>query len=248
MRAAAVVLLAVLAAATPASAAERGTCTEPYSWVAGSVDLCQGTLVYSDYVDDDYGADTGQRTTSHTASLAPTAGDQYPAGEEATADLIRLTLRVDGDRLHVTGLLNALTKPDQTVLAIAVDSDANPLTGGGKWGELNVVSTGWDQFAAFDKGDPGPNTISGTMPRPPGTRWRIQAVTAIKGSGQVMNVAFRGIDEEAGFRGDDLSSNTAPAKGSWFEDKQAAALASGDVSSFGENVDVADMKSGADIR
>src|SRR3954452_15700284 len=138
---------ALAAAALPASASAACT-AEPGSWVAGSASLCDGTLTYSDYLDDDYGADTGMRTTSHTASLAPTAGDQgYPAGDEATADLVRLTLRVEGDKLHVTGLLNALYKPDSTVLAVAIDSDNNQLTGGGKWGALSVSSKGWDQIA-----------------------------------------------------------------------------------------------------
>ena len=244
----AVVLTALLALGTAAPAA-ADTCAEPHSWVAGSVDLCDGTLVYGDYVDDDYGADTGQRTTSHTASLAPTAGDQgYPEGEEATADLVRLTLRVEGDRLRVTGLMNALYKPDSTVLAVAIDTDGDELTGGGKWGDLDVSSRGWDRFAAFDRGDPATNAVEGTMPLPPGDRWRVQAVTAIKGSGQVMNVAFRGVDEDAGFRGNDASTNTAPDKGSWFEDHQARSLKLKDVSEFGATVDVADLRGGVTRR
>jgi dienelactone hydrolase len=239
-----IVLLAGFALA-PASAAAAGSCTQRRSWVGGSTDLCGGTIVYSDYVDDDYGADTGQRTTSHTASLAPTAGDQgYATGQEATADLIRLTLRVEGDKLRVTGLLNALYKPDSTVLAVAIDSDGNKLTGGGKWGALDVLSTGWDRIAYFSSGNPASNTITGTMPLPPGAKWRVQAVTAIKSSGQVMNVAFRGVNEESGFRGNDLSSNADPGKGSWFEDRQAAALRTGDVSSFGYTVSVSDLKGG----
>ena len=219
-------------------------CLDPHSWVAGSVDLCSGALVYNDYVDDDYGADTGVRTTSHTATLAPTAGDQsYPAGQEATADLIRLTLRVEGDKLHVTGLLNALDKPDSTILAVAIDSDDNQATGGGKWGPLDVSSKGWDQIAYFKTGDPATNTIDGTMPLPPGTRWRVQAATA-QADGTVMNVAFRGVDEQSGFKGNDLSSNLNPDAGSWFEDKQAAALGKGDISEFGQEVDVADLEHG----
>src|SRR5436309_15820717 len=147
------IVAGLLLIAAPARAASPG-CLAPHSWIAGSVDMCQGALVYDDYVDDDYGADTGQRTTSHTASLAPTSGDQsYPAGQEGTADLIRLTLRVEGDKLQVTGLLNALYKPDSTILAVAIDSDNNPLTGGGKWGSLDVISKGWDKIALFKTGD-----------------------------------------------------------------------------------------------
>ncbi|MEA2441613.1 MAG: hypothetical protein QOH76_3037 [Thermoleophilaceae bacterium] len=243
-------LLALLAVAPAAAgAAAAPSCLEPHSWVAGSTDLCGGTLVYNDYVDDDYGADTGLRTTSHTASLAPTAGDQgYASGEEATADLIRLTLKVEGNKLRVTGLLNALYKPDSTVLAVAIDTDGNRLTGGGPWGTLHVLSTGWEKIAFFSAGDPSANTITGTMPLPPGSKWRVQAVTAIKSSGQVMNVAFRGVNEESGFRGNDAASNVNPGKGSWFEDKQAAALRTGDISSFGYTVTVSDLKRGATQR
>jgi predicted esterase len=235
---------AVLLIAAPAASA-AGDCLAPRSWVAGSTDLCHGSIVYGDYVNDDYGADTGMRTTSHTASLAPTAGDQsYPKGQEATADLVRLTLTVQGNQLKVTGLLNALYQPDSTVLAVAIDTDGNPLTGGGKWGDLNVVSKGWDKIAFFSRGDPATNTIEGTMPLPPGTHWRVQAVTAIKASGQVMNVAFRGVDEQAGFKGNDAASNANSDAGSWFEDKQAAALGTGDISSFGYDVNVSDLTGG----
>jgi predicted esterase len=238
-------LVAALAALLVAAPAALADCTAPKSWVAGTTDLCAGTLVYNDYVDDDYGADTGMRTTSHTADLAPTAGDQsYPSGQEATADLIRLTMRVEGDQLRVTGLVNALYQPDSTVLAVAIDSDNNQLTGGGKWGSLDVISRGWDKIAFFSQGDPATNTITGTMPLPPGNHWRVQAVTAIKSSGQVMNVAFRGVDEQAGFRGNDPSSNVNPDAGSWFEDKQAAALGTGDISAFGADVNVPDLTGG----
>src|SRR3954463_6396655 len=142
----------LLAAVLPATA-RADSCAEPSSWVAGSTSLCQGALVYSDYVHDDYGADTGaSNTTSRTAGLAPTAGDEsYPDGKDATADLVRLTLRVRGDRLEVTGLLNALFVPDSTVLAVAIDSDADQATGGGTWGALNVSSKGFDTIAFFDR-------------------------------------------------------------------------------------------------
>src|SRR3954447_6471754 len=234
---------AVLAAAfVPATARAADSCAEPQSWVGGQTELCSGAIVYSDYVDDDYGADTGNSNTTHrTAGLAPTAGDEsYPDGKDATADLVRLTLRIQGDRLQVTGLLNALYVPDSTVLAVAIDADNNPATGGGKWGALDVTSKGWDTIAYFDRGDPATNTISGSMPLPSGTRWRVQAATAVKSNGHVMNVAFRGVDEQARAKGVAQNSD----EGSWFEDKQAAALGAGDISAFGYGVDVADLRNG----
>ena len=82
----------------------------------------------------------------------------------------------------------------------------------------------------FDVDDPDSNLILGSIPRPAGAVWRLQAVTAING-GPVMNVAFRG-------------TNEAIAVGTWWEDKQAAALQAGDISEFGHVVTVADMTSG----
>src|SRR4051794_5495540 len=177
-----VVMAAAIGPVPAPPAASAAPCkAAPGSWTAGSVNLCRGNLVYLDYVDDDYGADTGATdTTSRSAGLAPTAGDEsYPDGKDATADLIRLTLKVSGDKLEVTGLLNALYTPDSTVLAVAIDSDGNQATGGGKWGALDVSSKGWDRIAYFGHGDPATNTITGTMPLPPGTHWRLQAATAI---------------------------------------------------------------------
>src|SRR5205823_9789662 len=86
-------------------------------------------------------------------------------------------------------------------------------------------------------GNPRSNVISGSMPLPRGRVWRLQAATAIASDGQVMNVAFRGNDEQASARGAATTSDS----GSWFEDKQAAALGRGDVSEFGTVVRVADL-------
>ncbi|HUZ28779.1 MAG TPA: prolyl oligopeptidase family serine peptidase [Solirubrobacteraceae bacterium] len=233
----------VVASAAPARVRHhrpRANCsTAPHSWVAGSVWLCRGVLTYGDYVDDDYGADTGQiNTTSRSASLMPSAGDQgYRMGQDATADLILLTLRVRGHRLFVSGLVNALYQPRETVLAVAIDTDNNPRTGGGRWGQLDVSSGGWDRIAFFTNGDPKTNTISGSMPLPPGRVWRVQAATAIASSGQVMNVAFRGPGEQASAKGVGTSSDS----GAWFEDKQAAALGRGDISEFGTVVRGSDL-------
>src|SRR4051812_41806153 len=231
--------IGALIAPTPASAASCSTA--PRSWTGGSVDLCRGTFVYSDYVDDDYGADTGDsNTTSRTAGLAPSAGDQsYPgSGQDATADIVRLTLRIKGKRLHVTGLMNALFQKRQTTLALAINTDGKNSTGGGKWRNLDVSSKGWDKLYLFKRGNTKTNTISGNVPLPRGRKWRVQAAAAISSSGQVMNVAFRGIHEKASAQGVGTSSDS----GSWFEDKQAAALANGDISQFGATVRTAQLR------
>ena len=69
---------------------------------------------------------------------------------------------------------------------------------------------------------------------PKGKRWRVQAVTASAASGQVMNVAFRGADERSRFG--ESASTPGTAVGAWFEDEQATALATGDISQFGKTI------------
>ena len=241
----AVAMLAIApqASASPAKVKTKAkrACLAPKSWVAGTTNLCRGTIVYNDYVFDDHGADTGQPLTNRIGDLSPTAGDQrYPEGQEATADLVRLTLKPHGKRLRVKGQLDALYSGDSTVLAIAVDTDDDRRTGGGKWGDLDVSSSGWDQISYLSRGNTNKNTIRGSIPMPKGKRWRIQAATASAASGQVMNVAFRGPDERSRFG--ESATTPGTAVGAWFEDEQAAALANGDISRFGKTITRAHLR------
>jgi len=222
----------------PAGTADCGV----RSWVAGTVDLCDGVLVYRDYAYDDWGADTGQVQPRFgppgpgglpfgAAGALPPAGDQeYPSEADAnTADLVALRLRVEGDRLHVSAELNTLYRPDSTVVALAVDTDDDASTGGGAWpGVAGIRSDGWEVMERFTAGDPTTNRIDGSLPLPSGARWRVQAVTGVAG-GPVMNVAFRGPDEY----------------GFWWDERQAALLRAGDVSATGVTVAVADLVGGA---
>jgi dienelactone hydrolase len=229
------------------------------SWVGGSTDICDGTVVYRDYVYDDEGADTGgvgydtNNTSSAFGTLAMPAGDvRYPPGDVNTADLVRLELTRVGDRVQVTAQLNALFRPNSTILAIAVDTDDNAKTGGGTWSGLGVSSTGWDKLYKFDVGNVKTNIIRGSFPLPKTPRWRVQAATAYVppsdafGPVQVMNVSFRGVDEQAAYNADYTVPSPYPptGKGAWFEDKQAAALASGDISQFGYTVTTSDLRPG----
>lgn len=224
------------------------------SWFAGSTDVCDGTVVYRDYVYDDEGADTGgigydaQGTSSAFGTLAAPAGDQrYPATDTNSADLVSLRLTRVGQRVQVTAELNALRTARSTVLELAVDTDGKAGTGGGVWPGLTIRSGGWDATYRFTVGDPRTNTISGSFPLPTAATWRVQAVTA-QAAGPVMNVAFRGVSEHAAYKlsGDNPSTNLYPGQGAWFEDDQAAALAAGDVSAFGHVVTTTDLRPGVD--
>ena len=148
-------------------------------------------------------------------------------------DLRQLRVSVKNNRLSVTFALNALFDERSTVAVIAIDTDDDPATGGGILPGVRVSSRGWDVAAAFRAGVPGvavdtaANTITGSLPVPTGSVWRVQALTA-QADGTVMNLAFRGDDE----------------RGLWFEDEQAAALDGGDISAFGHVVPVHDLSSG----
>jgi pimeloyl-ACP methyl ester carboxylesterase len=236
------VVLALVTGAAPAGAKTKPACLAPHSYVAGTAWLCGGALVYGDYVGDDYGADTGQALNDRIGNLSPGAGDiDYPAGQEATADLIRLTLRISGKRLVVSGLLNALFKDDQTVLAVAFDTDNDEKTGGGEWKGLGVSSKGWEKLAVFKRGNARKNTVGGTMKVPPGKVWRVQAAVMNAETGRVMNVAFRPNDHP-GFGENAASAAGDTSVGSFFEDDQAEALSAGDISGFGVKVRVGYMR------
>ncbi|HSW12034.1 MAG TPA: hypothetical protein VLI06_04295 [Solimonas sp.] len=231
------------------------------SWVAGSTELCRGKLIYRDYVYDDYGADAGVVSLSPAVLnaltragaggnplattpglLSPTAGDvRYPEGLDNTADLVALTLSIEGSELVADFELNTLYHADDAIAAIAIDTDNDAATGGGIWEGLGITSSGWEVLQKFSSGNPDTNHIIGRMPLPAGSSWRVQAVVAQK-DGKVMNLAFRGPDEES--KADGLADQALPASGNWWDDRQSVALGSGDISEFGETISVADLRNG----
>lgn len=234
------------------AAADTANCQRT-SWVAGSIEYCRGTLFYRDYVYDDYGADNRLITNLTTRAgirqnpvattpglLSPTAGDMiYPAGRQNTADLVWLSLTISGGELVIEAELNTVLAADDAQLVVAIDTDNNAATGGGAWAPLTIASRGWDVLKRFTVADPETNRVQGRLPLPAGEVWRVQAVVAQR-DGTVMNVAFRGTNEEAKADG---GPNQLTA-GNFWEDRQAAVLARGDITEFGEVVNVADLRNG----
>lgn len=207
-------------------------CAAP-SWVAGITELCAGHLVYRDYVYDDHGADrllpAWRWPDLASKLLARPAGDvRYPRGAENTADLIRFELWIDGDHVEVRYELNTLYQSGQSIAALAIDTDGDAATGGGRWPGFSVASRGWDELHRFDHADAEHQLIRGRFPLPRGARWRIWAVTA-QADGTVMNLAFRG--REA-------------AHGAWPDALQAKALADGDITAFNTEVSVQELREG----
>lgn len=212
---------------------ERQSFCGASSWVAGVTEFCAGHLVYRDYVYDDHGADhwiPALRWPDLASKfMARPAGDaRYPRGAENTADLIRLELWIENDRVEVRYELNTLYTARQTIAGLAIDTDGDLDTGGGRWPGFGVASRGWEQVLRFDDADPAQNLIRGSFPVPPGARWRVWAVTA-QADGTVMNVAFRGRES---------------AEGAWPDTRQAAALAANDISAFHVELQAQSLREG----
>ena len=156
--AASVLALSVVDAAvvrTTATAAPERTFVQECggtSWWAGSTNVCNGAVVYRDYVNDDHGADElddrlHDGTQNAFGTLAHPAGDKrYAADRISVADLVDLTLTRSGNRIDVVAETAALYRPGDTVLVLAIDTDGNAATGGGAWGTLGVSSAGWDRL------------------------------------------------------------------------------------------------------
>lgn len=259
-----------LAAPVPAAAQDAGPQFEQAcggtSWWAGSTNVCDGTVVYRDYVNDDQGADDAglgyeRGTQSAFGTLAHPAGDKrYPTEKISSADLVRLELTRNGDRVEVLAELAALYTARDTVLALTIDTDGDQATGGGAWGDLlannsiPLSSVGWEELVLLTEGDPDTNTIRGSFRLPAAASWRVQAATAQAANRNVMNVAFRGVNEQAAYRleyrnpgSDDKTLNIPSNQGAWFEDLQADALSSGIISKFGQVIRTADLAPGIEI-
>ena len=198
------------------------------SWVAGIHELCDGHLVYRDYIYDDYGAKAEVPAAEPPgAGGASSSGDaRYPVGAENTADLVRFDFSLEGDSVIVEFELNTLYVGDQTIAALAIDTDNDAATGTETL--LGLTTTGADLVQQFSAGDPASNLIRGRFTRPSGDTWKIWAVTAQR-DGTVMNLAFRGTDE------------ITSVAGAFWEDTQAATLMAGDISAFAATVKVSDL-------
>lgn len=248
-------LLALAAPIAPSAGAAPGPAgCGTGSWIGGTIEICDGVFVYRDYVYDDYGATIGEIPPTSTGTLSRTDGNVRYTADTNSADLVALRLWIDGGQLFARFELNTLRASDSTVAALAIDTDNDPSTGAtlatGAWADLCAVeqphgsgtcavpllSTGWEQLHLFESGDPATNLIEGSIPLPPGTSWRVQAVTGIRDRRVVMNVAFRGGIED--------QPPTNDQTGLWFEERQATALTAGDISQFGAVVDVAKLTGG----
>lgn len=107
---AAVALAAALVSSIPARATTEWAGAP--TLISGTSRVDAGEWIYTDFVYDDYGADTGEWRQPQVVSLAPTAGDaRYPDGAaflDNAADIVEVRARVQGSDLQVRVLMETL--------------------------------------------------------------------------------------------------------------------------------------------
>src|SRR5688572_19313696 len=123
---AALALCALLAPSASPGAPGPASCGTG-SYIAGTVDICEGRLVYRDYVYDDYGAQ-GLAQPPSTGSLSnPTGTQSYPAPSNTVnnyADIAEIRLLILDTGVLVSFELNSLFDDGSTAVALAIDTDA----------------------------------------------------------------------------------------------------------------------------
>jgi pimeloyl-ACP methyl ester carboxylesterase len=238
-----VVLLAVLPAA-PATADSpwRG---EP-TLISGTSRLDHGEWIHTDFVYDDYGADTGPAWGQpNVVSLASTVGDaRYPDGKayaDNAADIVEVRVRVVGDDLQIRVLLQTITRAGTPAIWVRAD-------------EISDVFTN-----ANAKIDVAANTVTFRVPN--GARGDSVKLTIGAGLNDGKGELRAGVPGNANLFPDelttggptdnrllDLAFNTRkiePRGGPWNETAQSAALATGDLQEFAQTIDVDALRSGA---
>lgn len=240
--AAAVAVSATLVASIPARAS-TGWAGSP-TLVSGTSRIDSGEWIHTDFVYDDYGADTGDWGQPQVVSLAPTSGDaRYPDGAaflDNAADIVEVRVRAQGSDLQVRVLLETLATASapaiwvkagsvETVFTSAnadVDVAANTVTFtlvGGAGGDSLSLNLG----AGLNDGHGGLRAgVPGTAHASP---------NEVTTGGSTGNRLF------------DLAFNTRVIEGrggAWNEDAQSAALASGDIAQFAQTIDVAALRAG----
>lgn len=263
--------LTCLGAVTPASRADsrHHADGDPREWrgaptnLAGRFQLSRGELVYTDYLYDDYGANRNGKPdqTTFRAQLAPTSGDaRYPDDPDRygynAADLRELRLSTDGDRLHALVALQTMKKKDAAVFTIAVDSDGDASTGSGAWPDGSGLTTpGADRFITV-WGDGARLTDAEGEARdvPFGVDRRRNVVEVnapvelSKGARAWIAVGLNDGDGrftddgpfDLGFQG----AETYNTISHWGDQRQADALASGDLDDFAVDLPLGDMAKG----
>jgi len=214
--------------------------------LSGTSRYDQGEWVYTDFVFDDYGADTGACGQPNVVSLAPATGDtRYPAGDQFrgnAADIVEVRVRPDGDDLEVRVLLQTLVDSDVVALNVTagdftgvitgqnsvIDTDANTVEftiPGGAAGDTTTLNIGagiHDGEGSLRAGVPGNAQME-----------RDEITTCGPTANRLFDLAFN-------------SRAIEPRGGPWNEDAQSKALAAGGaaLAPFAQTIDLAKLREG----
>lgn len=128
------------------------------SAISGTTNLSRGELVYTDWLYDDFGADTDGLPTNPVAwafVFYPTVGDyRYPTDEARygtnAADLRELRIAADRKRLHLLVSLETMIVRDATAVMLALDTDGDAGTGAATWPDgVGINTPGADRFVTL---------------------------------------------------------------------------------------------------
>jgi pimeloyl-ACP methyl ester carboxylesterase len=240
-------VVALLAGSLPLAPASADT---PWrgrpTLISGTSRLDHGEWIYTDFVYDDYGADTGPAWGQpNVVSLASTVGDaRYPDGKaykDNAGDIVEVRVRAVGNDLHIRVLLQTLTKASTPAIWVKandfsdvftnananVDAGANTVTfvvpkaATGKTVKLNIGAGLNDGNGGLRAGVPG---NANTFPD--------ELTTGGPTENRLLDLAFNTRKIEV--RG-----------GPWNETEQSAALASGELQPFAQTIDIKALRSRA---
>ncbi len=222
----------------------KGTAT---GW-GGTATSDRHEWIHQDFVYDDYGANTCSCGQPNVISLVGTTGDhRYPDGDryrDNAADIVEVRLRARGERVAVRVMLSTLVDPAVPALYVAADGN-----------ERTVTVLDDDVIIDLDA-----NTIEFSLPGGKNDRLSLLVGAGLHdGAGGLMegttgtarlypNEFTTGGPATGGDiagRLFDLAFNTAQIEGRgapWNEDAQSAALASGDLSRFAVDIDLAALR------
>ncbi|HEX8744207.1 MAG TPA: prolyl oligopeptidase family serine peptidase [Thermoleophilaceae bacterium] len=128
------------------------------SAISGVTNVSRGELVYTDWLYDDFGADTDGLPTNSVAwafVFYPTVGDyRYPTDEARygtnAADLRELRIAADRRRLHLLVSLETMIVRDAAAVMLALDTDGDASTGAATWPDgVGIDTPGADRFVTL---------------------------------------------------------------------------------------------------
>lgn len=155
--------------------------------VSGRAGYVDGTYAWTDYAYDDTGANTND---------TPGGNATYPASlpEKNAADLIQLQMRIEGDQLHIRGVLQTLLDGSVPVLRVGFDTDGDTSSGAATLPGWSVASPlGLDLIVEPSDVDVVNNTIDGSVPLSAfgeASQVRAVATVGVAGSQTVYDLAF----------------------------------------------------------